>query len=154
MKVPAGVEEGARILYSRRGEAGVYGGPPGDLYVVLHVKEHAFFEREGKDLHCVVPISFTQAALGRRSGSDAGRRAHDEGSRGHADRNDVQAENKGVPVLNGRSRGDLYVEVKVQTPAKLSKRQSELLQELEGTFRVENKPVAAYAAGKVKEIFG
>ena len=80
------------MLYSGEGEAGVYGGPPGDLYVVLHVKEHSFFEREGKHLYCVIPISFTQAALGTEiTGADAGRRADAEGSRGHADRDDVQS---------------------------------------------------------------
>ncbi len=63
-KVPAGVEDGTRIRFTGLGEAGAFGGPAGDLYVVLHVKEHAFFEREGNDLHCVVPISFAQAALG------------------------------------------------------------------------------------------
>ena len=64
VKVPAGVEEGARILYSNEGEAGVFGGPPGDLYIVLHAKEHSFFERDGKDLHCMLPVSISQAALG------------------------------------------------------------------------------------------
>ena len=63
-KVPAGVEDGTRIRFSGLGESGTHGGPAGDLYVVLHVKEHPFFEREGNDLHCVMPISFTQAALG------------------------------------------------------------------------------------------
>ena len=63
-KVPAGVEDGTRIRFSGYGEAGAFSGPAGDLYVVLHVKEHAFFEREGNDLHCVVPISFPQAAIG------------------------------------------------------------------------------------------
>ena len=65
VKVPAGVEDGTRIRYSGQGEAGVFGGPAGDLYIVLHVKEHPFFEREGHDLHCVIPISFPQAALRR-----------------------------------------------------------------------------------------
>ena len=64
VKVPAGVDDGARMLYSNEGEAGVHGGPPGDLYVILHCKEHEFFAREGKDLHCVIPISVVQAALG------------------------------------------------------------------------------------------
>ncbi len=63
-KVPAGVEDGTRIRFTGLGEAGAFGGPAGDLYVVLHVKEHPFFEREGNDIHCVVPISFPQAALG------------------------------------------------------------------------------------------
>ena len=63
-KVPAGVEDGTRIRFTGYGEGGLHGGPPGDLYVVLHVKEHPFFEREGNDLHCVMPVSFAQAALG------------------------------------------------------------------------------------------
>lgn len=155
VKVPAGVEEGARILYSNEGEAGVYGGPPGDLYVVLHVKEHTFFEREGKDLYCTLPISFSQAALGAEvqvptlEGEQTMKvpEGTQTGSR-------FKLRNKGVPVLNGHGRGDLFVEVKVQTPAKLNKRQRELLQELHGTMTHENKPVSRSLLNKVKEIFG
>ena len=126
-KVPAGVDEGARILYSNEGEAGVFGGPPGDLYIVLHVKEHSFFEREGKDLHCTVPISISQAALGTQiqvptlEGEE--KLKIPEGTQTGAT---FKLKNKGVPVLNGRGRGDLFVEVKVQTPSKLTKRQREL----------------------------
>ena len=155
VNVPAGVEEGARILYSNEGEAGAYGGPPGDLYIVLHVKEHAFFEREGKDLHCVLPISFSQAALGAElqvptlEGEQTLKIP--EGTQTGAN---FKLKNKGVPVLNGRGRGDLFVEVKVQTPAKLNKRQRELLQELHATLTMENKPVSRSLLNKVKEIFG
>ena len=93
VKVPAGVEEGARILYSGEGEAGLYGGPSGDLYVVLHAKEHPFFEREGKNLYCVVPISFPQAALGTEIQRAHPRwRVHVEGPRRHADGNDLQGQ--------------------------------------------------------------
>jgi len=155
VKVPAGVEEGARILYSNEGEAGVYGGPPGDLYIVLHVREHAFFEREGKDLHCVVPISISQAALGAEVQVPTLEGEHTlkipEGTQTGAN---FKLKNKGVPVLNGRGRGDLFVEVKVQTPSKLTKRQRELLQELHGTLAVENKPVSRSLLNKMKEIFG
>jgi len=155
VKVPAGVEEGARILYSNEGEAGVYGGPPGDLYVVLHVKEHSFFEREGKDLYCTLPISFSQAALGADiqvptlEGEQTVKlpEGTQTGSR-------FKLRNKGVPVLNGHGRGDLFVEVKVQTPTKLNKRQRELLQELHATITLENKPVSRSLLNKVKEIFG
>ena len=155
VKVPAGVDEGARILYSSEGEAGAYGGPPGDLYIVLHVKEHSFFERDGKDLHCAVPVSFTQAALGAeiRVPTLEGEQALKipEGTQtGTA----FKLKNKGVPVLNGHGRGDLFVEVKVQTPAKLNKRQRELLQELHDTISHENKPVNRSLLNKVKEIFG
>ncbi|MGA7460580.1 MAG: molecular chaperone DnaJ [Candidatus Korobacteraceae bacterium] len=154
-KVPAGVDEGARILYSNEGEAGVFGGPPGDLYIVLHVKEHTFFERDGKDLHCTVPISISQAALGAEihvptlEGED--KLKIPEGTQTGAT---FKLKNKGVPVLNGRGRGDLFVDVKVQTPSKLTKRQRELLQELHGTLAVENKPVSRSLLNKVREIFG
>ena len=122
VKVPAGVEEGARILYSGEGEAGVYDGPPGDLYVVLHCKEHEFFEREGKDLHCVVPISFAQAALGTEIEVPTLEGEHKlKVPEGTQTGTNFKLRNKGVPVLNGHGRGDLYVEMKVQTPAKLSK---------------------------------
>ncbi len=155
VKVPAGVEEGARILYSGEGEAGVFGGPPGDLYIVLHAKEHSFFEREGKNLYCVVPISFSQAALGAEIQvptleDDYTLRIQEGTQTGSI----FKLKNQGVPVLNGRGRGDLFVEVKVQTPAKLSKRQRELMQELHTTISVENKPVSRSLLNKVKEIFG
>ena len=155
VKVPAGVEEGARILYSGEGEAGVFGGPPGDLYVVLHAKEHSFFEREGKNLYCVVPISFPQAALGAEIQVPTLESEQTlkipEGTQTGAT---FKLKNQGVPVLNGRGRGDLFVEVKVQTPSKLSKRQRELMQELHTTVSVENKPVSRSLLNKVKEIFG
>jgi len=155
VKVPAGVEEGARILYSGEGEAGLAGGPPGDLYVVLHSTDHPFFEREGKNLYCMVPISFSQAALGTQiqvptldgeytlnvpEGTQTG--------------TTFKARGKGVPVLNGHGRGDLFVQVKVQTPSKLNKRQREILEELRELTSVENKPVSRSLLHKVKEIFG
>lgn len=154
-KIPAGVEDGTRIRFTGLGEAGQFSGPAGDLYVVLHVKEHPFFEREGNDLHCVIPVSFTQAALGTEihvptlegeqtlkvsEGTQAG--------------TTLRLRGKGVPVLNGHGKGDLFVEIRVQTPTKLSKRQRELLQELEATTGVENKPERRTLLGKVKEIFG
>jgi molecular chaperone DnaJ len=154
-KVPAGVEDGTRIRFSGLGEGGLYGGPAGDLYVVLHVKEHPFFEREGNDLHCVIPISFVQAALGAEIAVPTL-----EGEQmlkvpeGTQSGTTLRIRAKGVPVLNGRGKGDLFVEVRVQTPGKLNKRQRELLQELEGTIRVENKPQRRTLLGKVKDIFG
>jgi len=154
VNVPAGVEEGARILYSGEGEAGLYGGPAGDLYVVLHPKEHSFFEREGKHLYCVVPISFPQAALGTEIqvptlDGDFTLKVPEGTQTGTT----FKARGKGVPVLNGRGRGDLIIEVKVQTPARLSQRQRELLEELRATTSVENKPVSRSLLNKVKEMF-
>ncbi|HXM20558.1 MAG TPA: molecular chaperone DnaJ [Terriglobales bacterium] len=154
-KVPAGVEDGTRIRFTGLGEAGAHGGPPGDLYVVLHVKEHAFFEREGNDLHCVIPISFAQAALGTEIRVPTLEGEHTlKVPDGTQSGTTMRIRGKGVPVLNGHGKGDLFVEVRVQTPGKLNKRQRELLQELEGMTRVENKPQRRTLLGKVKDIFG
>jgi molecular chaperone DnaJ len=153
-KIPAGVEDGTRIRFSGVGEAGVHGGGAGDLYIVLHVKEHAFFERQGTDLYCVVPISFTQAALGAEIQVPTL-----EGEQtlkvpeGTQSGTTLKLRGKGVPVLNGHGKGDLFVEVRVQTPTKLSKRQRELLQELQGITPVENKPQRTSILGKMKDIF-
>lgn len=153
-KVPAGVEDGTRIRFAGLGEAGVFGGPPGDLYVVLHVKDHPFFEREGNDLQCVIPISFAQAALGAEINvptMDGDYKLKvPEGTQSGAS---FRIRNKGVPVLNGHGKGDLFVEVRVQTPGKLSRRQRELLQELEGISKIENKPQRRTLFSKVKDIF-
>ena len=154
-KVPAGVEDGTRIRFSGYGEGGLHGGPPGDLYVVLHVKEHPFFEREGNDLHCVIPISYAQAALGAEISVPTL-----EGEQvlkvpdGTQSGTTLRIRGKGVPVLSGHGKGDLFVEVRVQTPSKLNKRQRELLQELEGLTHVENRPQRRTLLGKVKDIFG
>jgi len=154
-KVPAGVEDGTRIRFSGLGEAGAQGGPAGDLYVVLHVKEHPFFEREGNDLHCVIPISFAQAALGTEIQVPTLEGEHTlKVPDGTQSGTTMRIKGKGVPVLNGHGKGDLFVEVRVQTPGKLNKRQRELLQELEGMTRVENKPQRRTLLGKVKDIFG
>jgi molecular chaperone DnaJ len=154
-KVPAGVEDGTRIRFSGFGEGGLHGGPPGDLYVVLHVKEHPFFEREGNNLHCVIPISFTQAALGAEISVPTLEGEHvlkvPDGTQSGTT---LRIRGKGVPVLNGHGKGDLFVEARVQTPGKLNKRQRELLQELEGLTQVENRPQRRTLLGKVKDIFG
>ncbi|MGP8259092.1 MAG: molecular chaperone DnaJ [Acidobacteriaceae bacterium] len=154
VKVPAGVEQDTRIRYQGEGEAGRFGGPAGDLYVVLSVKEHKFFEREGDDLHCVLPISFPQAALGTElqietlegpatikipEGTQSGR--------------EFKLRGKGVPHLNSHGKGDLIVEVRVATPSKLNKEQRELLRQLSETMTVENTPTNRGLFEKMKEIF-
>ena len=153
-KIPAGVEHETRIRFSGLGEAGVNGGPQGDLYVVLHVKDHPLFEREGNDLHCVVPISFSQAALGAEIQVPTLEGEHSlkipEGTQSGTR---LKIRGRGVPVLNGHGKGDLFVDVRVQTPTKLSKHQRELLQELQGNTPVENKPERRSLLGKVKEMF-
>lgn len=154
VKVPAGVEQDTRIRYSGEGEAGRFGGPSGDLYVVLSVKPHKFFERDGDDLHCVMPISFPQAALGTEleietleghssikipEGTQSGR--------------EFRLRGKGVPHLNSSGKGDLIVEVRVATPTKLNKSQKELLRQLAETMAVENVPTSRGLFDKVKDIF-
>ncbi len=155
VKVPAGVEDGTRIRYAGQGEAGAQGGTAGDLYIVLHVKEHPFFERDGRDLHCVLPLSFPQAALGTEVQVPTLEGMHalkvPEGTQSGTE---FRIRGKGVPTLNGHGKGDLYVEVKIQTPSKLNKRQRELLQELASLTPVENKPERRTLFSKVKDIFG
>jgi len=153
-KIPAGVEDGTRIRFTGLGEAGVFGGPAGDLYLVLHVKEHPFFEREGTDLHCVIPISFTQAALGTEIQVPTLDGEYNlKVPEGVQSGTTMRVRGKGVPVLNGHGKGDLFVELRLQTPTKLSKRQRELLQELDGSTKIENKPQRRTLIGKVKDIF-
>lgn len=154
VKVPAGVEDGTRIRYQGEGEAGKLGGPAGDLYVELRVKAHKFFQRDGDDLHCVVPVSFPQAALGDEleietlegvavlkvpEGTQSGKSFRIKG--------------KGVPHLNSNGKGDLIVEVRVQTPNKLTKKQKELLKELSETMQVENSPQSHGFMDRMKEMF-
>ena len=111
---------------------------------MLHVKEHSFFEREGKDLYCVVPISFTQAALGTEIQVPTLEGEHKlQVPEGTQTGTTFKLRNKGVPVLNGHGRGDLYVEVKVQTPAKLNKRQRELLRSWRTKARWRTSPSIA-----------
>lgn len=153
-KVPAGVEDGTRIRFTGYGEAGAFSGPAGDLYVVLHVKEHAFFEREGNDIHCVVPISFPQAALGTEIVVPTLEGDHKlKVPEGTQSGTSFRIRNKGVPVLNGHGKGDLYVEVRIQTPGKLNKRQRELLAELGELAPVENKPQNRSLLGRMKDMF-
>jgi molecular chaperone DnaJ len=153
-RIPAGVEDLTRIRFSGMGEAGSHGGPYGDLYVVLSVKEHPLFERRGTDLYCVVPISFTQATLGSEITIPTLESEHTlkipEGTQSGSV---LKLRGKGVPVLNGYGKGDLFVEVRVRTPQKLTKRQRELLEELASLSPVENKPQRHSLFGKMKDMF-
>jgi molecular chaperone DnaJ len=154
VKVPAGVEQDTRIRYSGEGDAGRFGGPGGDLYVVLEVKAHKFFERDGDDLHCVIPVSFPQASLGTELEI-----ATLEGKEtlkvpeGTQSGKEFKLKGKGVPHLNSHGKGDLIVEVRVQTPNKLSKQQKDLMKQLAETMTVENIPSSRGLFGKVKDIF-
>jgi molecular chaperone DnaJ len=154
VKVPAGVEDGTRIRYTGEGEAGRFGGPRGDLYVVLTVRPHDFFERDGNDLHCVVPISFPQAALGAEieipSLDGEVTLKIPEGTQNGKE---FRIRSEGVPHLNETGRGDLIVEVLIQTPKKLSRTQRELVRQLAESMEVENKPASRNMISKMKDLF-
>ncbi len=154
VKVPAGVENETRIRYSGEGDAGKWGGPSGDLYVVLEVRAHKFFERDGDDLHCVMPISFPQAALGTELEIET---LHGPETlkvpEGTQSGKEFRLRGKGVPHLNAHGRGDLIVEVRVQTPAKLTRQQKELMRQLSESMKVDNVPQARGIFDKVKEMF-
>ncbi len=154
VKVPAGVEDGTRIRYGGEGEAGKFAGPSGDLYVMLGVKPHKVFTREEDDLHCVVPVSFTQAALGDELeiatlDGPAVLKIPDGTQSGKS----FRLKNKGVPHLNSSGKGDLIVEVRVQTPTKLNRQQKDLLKQLGELSAVENAPHSHGIMDRVKEIF-
>ncbi|MGH9649925.1 MAG: DnaJ C-terminal domain-containing protein, partial [Terriglobales bacterium] len=142
------------LRYPGQGETGMQGGASGDLYMVLSVKEHPFFDRDGQDLHCVIPISFTQAALGAElmvPGLDGDHKLKvPESTQTGAT---FRIRSKGLPEVNGHGRGDLFVHVRVQTPTRLSKRQRELMQHLEASGKVENRPERSGLFDKVKEMF-
>jgi molecular chaperone DnaJ len=155
VKVPAGVEDGTRMRFAGKGDAGTHGGSTGDLYVVLHVKEHPFFEREGDNLYCAVPVSFGQAALGAELSIPTLEGEYmlkvPEGTQSGTV---FKVRHRGVPALHGRGKGDLFVEVKVQVPAKLTRHQRELLQQFEAGQTFENKPQPRSLLSKVKDMFG
>jgi molecular chaperone DnaJ len=138
--IPAGVENGKRVLIQRQGDAGVAGGPTGDLYVFIRVKPHEFFEREGEDLYCAIPISVTQAALGAeiQVATLEGKSIKVKIPPGIQNGKLLRIRDEGVPV-SGR-RGNLYIKMIVQIPAKLSKRGKELMEELSRVEGENNAP--------------
>lgn len=155
VSIPQGVEDGTQIRYRGQGEAGQTGGAAGDLFVVLRVEEHAVFEREGNELHCEIPLSFPQAALGAEIMVPLLREEEHKLKIPAGTQNGQQfrIRGQGVPVLNGRGRGDLIVTTVVQTPTKLTKRQRELLEELEETIEHSNDPHERTLFSKVKDMF-
>jgi molecular chaperone DnaJ len=153
VNVPAGVEDGTRIRLSGEGEAGIRGGGQGDLYIFLSLSPHPFFQRDGADLHCRVPISMVTAALG--GGFDVptidGGKTRVKVPEGTQSGRRFRLGGKGMPVLRARETGDMYVQVLVETPQKLTKRQKELLQEFDQQSSTETQPEAAGFFSKVKE---
>jgi molecular chaperone DnaJ len=156
-RIEPGVDTGTRLRVAGEGEPGPNGGPSGDLYVVLEVKEHPFFERRGADLYCTIPISIAQAALGAElqvpglGGEE--RLKVPEGTQSGAV---FRIKGKGLADPRGGGRGDLYYHVRVLTPTKLTREQRKLVEQLGATLKVENKPAERNSSifDKVKDIFG
>jgi molecular chaperone DnaJ len=162
VRIPAGIATGQRLRLSGEGEAGPGGGPPGDLYVVVHVQDHPFFQRDGNDLYCEIPLNFPTLALGGEikvptlegeqelsipSGTQTG--------------STFRVRGKGMPDVSGRGHGDLLVTVRVNTPKKLSKDQKKLLEQLAATLpneAFEPTPASEHTdkglLDRVKDIFG
>jgi len=161
LKVPAGVDDGSRIRLSGEGDAGARGGPRGDLYVFLSVTPHELFERDNLDLLCTVPVPMTVAALGGdieapclvSTACDGECKAPVSVPAGAQTGKTVRIRGKGMPHLNGRQRGDLVVELFVETPTDLTARQKELMQELAASFGDSQNPKNASFAGKAKRFW-
>src|SRR6478672_2721172 len=158
VKIPAGVDQDDRIRLTGEGEAGVNGGPPGDLYVVVNLRPHPVFQREGADLHCEMPISFTIAALGGEIeiptlDGHAKIKIPSETQSGQV----FRLRNKGIRPVRGSVTGDLYCHVSLETPVKLTSRQKELLREFESINQQDpdaHSPRAKNWFDKVREFFG
>jgi molecular chaperone DnaJ len=153
VNIPAGVEDGTRIRLAGEGEAGARGGPSGDLYIFISLAPHPFFQRDGADLHCRVPISMVTASLG--GGFDVplidGGKTRVKVPEGTQSGRVFRLQGKGMPVLRARGTGDMYVQVMVETPQKLSKRQKELLAEFDRQSSGDTHPESAGFFAKVKE---
>lgn len=156
VEIPPGVDTGTRIRLAGKGEAGPRGAPPGDLYIFVHVKPHPVFQREGTTLATRVPISFTTAALGGTVDiPDLGGDANTvEIPAGIQSGKQLRVRGAGMPVLQGRGRGDLVVEIAVETPTRLSKKQKELLEQFRETETGEECPESKGFFDKLKDAFG
>jgi molecular chaperone DnaJ len=141
VNIPAGVEDGTRIRLANEGEAGLRGGPSGDLYIFLSVRPHEFFQRDGADLFCKVPVSMTAAAMGGEIEVPTidGKKARVTIPEGTQTGKQFRLKNKGMPVLRSSQTGDMYIQVAVETPVNLTRRQRELLKEFEKEAR-NNSP--------------
>ena len=163
VRIPAGVDDGSRIRLAGEGDAGGRGGPRGDLYIFLSVLPHELFERDGLDLHCTVPVPMATAALGGEieapclmaaDGSAADCRAAVKVPEGAQSGRTIRLKGKGMPSLRSRERGDLVVELFVETPTRLNARQKDLMRELAGACDDTQHPETAGFFDKAKKFWG
>ena len=156
VEIPPGVDTGTRIRLSGKGEAGPRGAPPGDLYIFVHVKDHPVFQREGTTLHSRMPISFTTAALGGcvEIPDLTGETNRVDIPAGIQSGKQLRVRGAGMPVLQGRGRGDMVVEIAVETPTRLSKAQREILEQFRETETGEECPESKGFFDRLKDTFG
>lgn len=155
VNIPAGIEDGTRIRLAGEGEAGLRGGPSGDLYIFLSVKPHELFQRDGADLYCKVPISMTSAALGGSFEVTTldGTQTRVKVPEGSQNGRQFRLKGKGMPVLRQPTIGDLYIQVSVETPQNLTRRQRELLEEFEKLSSNDNSPQSSGFFSRMKDFF-
>jgi molecular chaperone DnaJ len=153
--IPEGVEDGTRIRLAGEGEAGLRGGPAGDLYIFLSIKPHEFFQRDGADLFCRVPIAMTTAALGGQVEVPTidGGKSKVKIPEGTESSKQFRIKSKGMPVLRSKQQGDLYIQVEVETPKSLTRKQRELLKEFENASNASTSPASTGFFARVKEFF-
>jgi len=153
--IPEGVEDGTRIRLAGEGEAGLRGGPAGDLYIFLSIKPHEFFQRDGADLFCRVPIAMTTAALGGQIEVPTieGGKSRVKIPEGTESGRQFRIRLKGMPVLRSNQQGDLYIQVEVETPKSLTRKQRELLKDFENASNESTSPASTGFFARVKEFF-
>jgi molecular chaperone DnaJ len=154
LKIPAGIREGSRLRSSHNGEGGIRGAPPGDLYVVIHIKEHKVFRREDDDLYCEVPIAFSLAALGGEVDVPTLEgKAHLKVPVGTQSGQMFKLRGKGITNVNGRGRGDLFARLIVEVPSRLNAEQRRRLEEFAALCSDENAPLRKSFFERAKEFF-
>ena len=153
VNIPAGVEDGTRIRLAGEGEAGMRGGPPGDLYIFLSIRPHEFFQRDGADLFCRVPIAMTTAALGGQIEVPTvdGGRSRVKIPEGSETGKQFRLRGKGMPVLRSTAKGDLYIQVELETPKNLTRKQRDLLKDFDKSSSDKTHPHSAGFFARVKE---
>ena len=154
LKIPAGIREGSRLRSSHNGEAGIRGAPPGDLYVVIHIREHKIFQREGDNLYCEVPIPFSIAALGGEvEVPTLEGRAHLKVAAGTQSGRIFKLRGRGIINVNGRDRGDLLARLIVEVPSRLNAEQRRKLEEFAALCGEENTPLRKSFFERAREFF-
>ncbi|MAL79366.1 MAG: molecular chaperone DnaJ [Sneathiella sp.] len=153
VNIPAGVDDGNRIRLSGEGEAGMRGGPPGDLYIFLTIADHRIFQRDGQNIHCRVPIPMMTAALGGDIEVPTldGARAKVSITAGTQSGRKFRLRGKGMPIMNSHSHGDMYIHTIVETPVNLTKRQKELLKEFDAAGKGAHSPESEGFFARVKD---